>query len=74
MIILTFSGQLKLVAELIKRSEAHVRMTSKFGRSCLHVAASQGHLTCVSLLLGQGVDAKLVDKEGNISIVVLSRQ
>lgn len=59
-----FKGHLQLVAELINRSAAHVRMISKNGRTLLHVAASQGHLGCVSFLLGQGVDAKLTDREG----------
>lgn len=61
-----FKGHLQLVAELINRSAAHVRMISKNGRTLLHVAASQGHLGCVSFLLGQGVDAKLTDREGRL--------
>ena len=59
-----YKGQLQLVTELLHKGAANVRMVTKNGRSVLHVAASQGHIGCVGLLLGQGVDAKLTDREG----------
>ena len=53
LLIAARSDNQKLVEALL-RNRASVRKRNRFGDTALHVAASQGHTACVSLLLAAG--------------------
>ena len=57
-------GHTTLVANLLDNAASNFEMLSKNRHSVLHVAASKGHVECVSLLLSRGADPKLADLEG----------
>ena len=63
-----FAGQLNTVTKLLTKAATNIHMTTKMGRSLLHVAAFRGHFLCVNFLLAQGVDAKLEDRNGKSAL------
>lgn len=57
----THRGYLSLMLELLNSSAVDVNGCTIFGRTCLHVAAFQGFVGCVSLLLSEGAASCKVD-------------
>ena len=49
---------------LTTTSSAHVNSRAKSGFTCLHVAASSGHISCLRVLLKNGADISIRDDYG----------
>ena len=65
-------GYLGLILELINRGATDINGKTIFGRSALHVAAYQGFVGCVSLLLSEGAICNQVDIEGKTPLALAS--
>lgn len=65
-------GYLGLILELINRGATDINGKTLFGRSALHVAAYQGFVGCVSLLLSEGAICNQVDIKGKTPLAVAS--
>lgn len=65
-------GYLGLILELINRGATDINGKTLFGRSALHVAAYQGFVGCVSLLLSEGAICNQVDIQGKTPLAVAS--
>ena len=57
----TYRGYLSLMLELLNSSAADVNGCTIFGRTALHIAAFQGFVGCVSLLLSEGAESAALD-------------
>lgn len=55
----TYRGYLSLMLDLLNSSAADVNGCTVFGRTALHIAAFQGFVGCVSLLLSEGAEGTL---------------
>lgn len=62
--VATHRGFLSLMLELLNASAVDVNGCTIFGRTCLHVAAFQGFVGCVSLLLSEGAVSCKMDMFG----------
>ncbi|XP_015788937.1 uncharacterized protein LOC107365878 isoform X2 [Tetranychus urticae] len=56
-------GHMIVAGLLISRSSDSLTKPDKHGKTSLHLAAAQGHLNMVSMLLGQGAEINALDKE-----------
>ena len=65
-------GYLGLILELVNRAAIDINGKTIFGRSALHVAAYQGFVGCVSLLLSEGAICNQIDIQGKTPIAVAS--
>lgn len=65
-------GYLGLILELINRAATDINGKTVFGRSALHVAAYQGFVGCVSLLLSEGAICNQIDIEGKTPLALAS--
>ncbi|XP_032227741.1 ankyrin repeat domain-containing protein 50 [Nematostella vectensis] len=65
-------GYLGLVIELLNQSAADINGKTRFGRTSLHVAAYQGFVGCVSLLLSEGALCNQVDFNGKTALSLAS--
>lgn len=61
-------GYLGLILELLNHGAADINGKSVFGRTPLHVAAYQGFVGCVSLLLSEGALIGQPDTDGKIPL------
>ena len=59
--IATYRGYLSLMLDLLNSSAADVNGCTVFGRTALHIAAFQGFVGCVSLLLSEGAESTTLD-------------
>ena len=50
------NGHQEVVSLLLSRSADQMKVKSALGRSSLHFAAAHGHITLVTLILGQGAE------------------
>ena len=57
----TYRGYLSLMLDLLNSSAADVNGCTVFGRTALHIAAFQGFVGCVSLLLSEGAESSALD-------------
>lgn len=57
------AGHIDCVMELLTLPRPSVNAQNKIGDTPLHVAAARGHLEVVELLLQQGADAKICNKD-----------
>lgn len=55
-------GHMIVAGLLISRSSDSLTKPDKHGKTSLHLAAAQGHLNMVSMLLGQGAEINALDK------------
>jgi len=55
-------GHTHVASILLSKKAALLKRKNKHGQTSLHLAASQGHLSMTSLLLGQGLDIDDYDK------------
>ena len=60
----TYHGYLSLMLELLNSSAADINGCTVFGRTALHIAAYQGFVGCVSLLLSEGAESSTLDVFG----------
>jgi hypothetical protein len=60
----TFHGYLSLMLELLNSSATDINGCTVFGRTALHIAAFQGFVGCVSLLLSEGAESSALDVFG----------
>lgn len=60
----TYHGYLSLMLELLNSSAADINGCTVFGRTALHIAAFQGFVGCVSLLLSEGAESSALDVFG----------
>lgn len=65
-------GYLGLIMELINRGATDINGKTIFGRSALHVAAYQGFVGCVSLLLSEGAICNQIDIQGKTPLALAS--
>lgn len=65
-------GYLGLILELINRGATDINGKTIFGRSALHVAAYQGFVGCVSLLLSEGAICNQIDIQGKTPLALAS--
>lgn len=65
-------GYLGLILELINRAAIDINGTTLFGRGALHVAAYQGFVGCVSLLLSEGAVSNRIDVQGKTALALAS--
>lgn len=63
-------GYLGLIMELINRGATDINGKTIFGRSALHVAAYQGFVGCVSLLLSEGAICNQIDIQGKTPLAL----
>ena len=57
------SGHVGVVGLLLSRSTELLKVVDEAGQSCLHIAASNGHIEMCQVLLGQGADHSVEDRE-----------
>lgn len=70
--IASHRGFLGLIIELLNQSAADINGKTRFGRTCLHVAAYQGFVGCVSLLLSEGALCNQIDYNGKTALALAS--
>ena len=63
-------GYLGLILELINRGATDINGKTVFGRTALHVAAYQGFVGCVSLLLSEGAVCNQIDINGKTPLTL----
>uniref|UniRef100_A0A8C8RFV4 Uncharacterized protein n=1 Tax=Pelusios castaneus TaxID=367368 RepID=A0A8C8RFV4_9SAUR len=57
-------GHTAVVGLLLSKSTSQLHLRDKRGRTCLHLAAANGHVEMVRGLLGQGAEINVTDKQG----------
>ncbi|XP_059094121.1 ankyrin-1-like [Tigriopus californicus] len=62
------SGHVGVVGLLLSRTTALLKSVDTSGRTCLHVAARSGHYEMVQVLIGQGADPDIEDKQGWLAL------
>lgn len=71
---LAAQGGHEIVANLlISRSSESLYQTDKFGRTCVHLAASRGRLDMIRLLIGQGAHYDSVDNKKWTPLIFASK-
>lgn len=66
-------GNSQLIRSLIDGAQANVNMTTPFGRSPLHVAASQGHSISIDTMLEKGAAIDEPDAQGKTPLMIASQ-
>ena len=60
----SMQGHVGVVGLLLSRSTSLLKIVDSKGQNCLHHAAKNGHYEMVSVLVGQGSDSNIADKDG----------
>ena len=69
------TGATKLCETLISTmAPEDVNIANDFGTSPLHLAAANGHVGCLSLLLAAGAQANAVESDGSTPLLLASRE
>ena len=66
-------GSSHLIRSLIDEAKANVNMTTPFGRTPLHAAASQGHSSAIDMMLEKGASMDISDVQGKTALAVASQ-
>ncbi len=68
------SADLTIVNSLILRSDLDLNARNQHGQNALHIAAITGATDIAAALLNRGIDAKVVDSDGNTPLAIAERK
>ena len=71
--IASHRGHNHLLRTLVDEADADVNMKTPFGRTPLHVAASQGHSSTIDLMLEKGACMDVHDAQGKTPLMIASQ-